>query len=737
MADAATNIAIEQQADGSIVVDINTRRPQSTKPRESTHDENLAEVLDDQTLSVISSELMEGVEADIASRIDWVANYNDGLRLLGILLEKGGIDSKTSKVRHPLLMWAIVKFQAQTRGEVLPVGGPVDVDQSQQLSPTIADAIKEDTNYYFTTKASEYYPDTDRGLFYLGYGGTIFKKVYRCPIRKRPVSECVYLTDLIISNDTTDIPNAARITHRVEMTRQQMLQLIDAEYFRDLPIMTPSLNRSTTTTAVGQTIGVKASIQRPDDIPHTLYESYCLLDLGRHDESFREKGQTAGLQLPYRVTMDRDSRQIFEVRRNWREADETRAARRRFVKWGLVPGIGYLDLGYLNLLGNHALALTALERILIDSGIYSIWPGGVRVKGMRMETNEIRPGPGEFPEIDTSGMPIQQAIMALPFKGDSGTVLQLLQHLEMQGEKTAGQVDIPTGAGGSLQNVPVGTIMAAIDQQAQPEIAVHQRLHNAQKEEILLVQELLAEEDDCLALLKRPDASQPYTREQFARASLMPASDPNTPSRVHRVVQGTVLEALSAKNPTLYNQREVQKRLLGIAKIYNPEEVLMPVLPPQPAPPDPTMAIAQMQAELEQQRITIDKADKDAHLKLDQRAQMLKEWQTEQELALEKQKAQASAASDAQKAEQQAFVSQTDSQTRTATEQQRTLRDSEIELANAEANRGLERDNAEADRESRELIAAMNDQTKLEIEGLRQKAEKTSDNPARDKKSGP
>lgn len=724
MPEAATNIAIEQQADGSIVVDINTRRPKTTNTRPSTHDENLAEILDDQTLSVISSELIEGIEADIASRTDWVQNYNDGLRLLGILLEKGGIDSKTSKVRHPLLMWAIVKFQASTRGEVLPVGGPVDIDQSQKLSPKITDAIKDDINYYFTNKASEYYPDTDRGLFYLGYGGTIFKKVYRCPIRKRPVSECVYLTDLIISNDTTDIPNAARITHRVEQTKQQMLQLIDVGYFRDLPVMTPSLNRSTTTTAIGTTIGVKAQVQRPDDIPHTLYEAYCLLDLGRFSDEFREKKQEPGIQLPYRVTIDRDSRQIFEVRRNWRETDERRTARRRFVKWGLVPGIGYLDLGYLNLLGNHALALTALERILIDSGIYSIWPGGVRVKGMRMETNEIRPGPGEFPEIDTNGLPINQAIMALPFKGDTGTVLALLQHLEEQGEKTAGQVDIPTGSG--LSNVPVGTIMAAIDQQAQPEIAVHQRLHNAQKEEIVLIQELLAEDEDCMELLKRPDADQPYTREQFAAAQLTAASDPNTPARVHRIVQGSVLEALSSKNPTLYNQREVQKRLCEIAKIYNPEEVLMPVLPPQPGPQDPTMAIAQMQQDLEKQRLQIDAADKDGHLTLDKRAQMLKEWQAEREIALKKQMAEAEQQTKAQAAE---MGSQAD--------EARASQDANLRETTAARQANVDLTNAEQDRQSRERIAAMNDQTTLIAKGIEALGDETSDNPARDKKAGP
>lgn len=723
MAKSATSVSIDQQADGSIVIDLSTRRVPDRPERKSTHDENLAEVLDDQALGVISAELIEGIEADISSRQAWVQNYNDGLKLLGILLEKGSLDSKTSRVRHPLLMWAIVKFQAQARGEMLPVSGPAKVEQVDPTAdPRIAQALEDDLNHYLTVTASEYYPDTDRGLFYLGYGGTIFKKVYRDPIRRRPVSECVYLPDLIISNDATDIPNASRVTHRVETSKQQILQLIDVGHFADLPVMQPTNNRPTTATALGQAIGVQASPQRPDDILHTLYECYCLLDLGRWD--YGEKDQSPGLALPYRCTIDRDSRQIFELRRNWREDDDRRTARRRFVKWGLVPGIGYLDLGYLNLLGNHAMALTALERILIDAGIYSIWPGGVRAKGMRMETNELRPGPGEFPEIDTGGRPIQEAIMSLPFKGPAAEVLALLQHLEEQGEKTAGQVDIPTGTG--LTNVPVGTIMAAIDQQAQPEIAVHQRLHTAQKEELWLLRELLVEDPEGMALLKQGNQTQPYTAEQLGSSSLVPASDPNTPSRIHRVMQGTVLELLATNHPELYNQREVQKRILDIAKIHAPEEVLMPILPPPPPPQDPTMAVAQMQAEIEKTRLAMDKADKEGHLALDRLEATLKQRNADRELAIKEQTTKATVAADAQKTQQQALAGQVDAQARSAAEERSALRDSETTMANAEA-----------DRQSRERIAAMNDQTQLIIKGIEQLNEPVSDNPARDTKAGP
>lgn len=677
----ATNVAINAEADGSVVIDLNVKRAAKVSRKDKHHDDNLVEILPDQALQTISQEIIEGVDADIASRTQWVDNYNQGLKLLGLLLEKGSLDSKTSKVRHPLLMWAIVKFQALARGEMLPTSGPVKVRNDGTMDNKIAQALEDDLNHFLTVTASEYYPDTDRALFYLGYGGTIFKKVYRDPLRNnRPVSEAVYLPDLIISNDATDMANAARLTHRVEISTQRIIRLQEAGFWADVTLMQPTPNKSSTAQATGTVTGIAATPQLPRDYPHTIYETYTGIDLTRWGEG--EPGQRAGIEYPYRVSIDRDSRQVYEIRRNWRPNDETHTARRRFVKWGLVPGIGFLDLGYLNLLGNHTLALTALERILVDAGIYSIWPGGVRVKGMRMETNEIRPGPGEFPEIDTGSMPINNAIMPLPFKGPAAEVLALLQHLEDQGEKTAGQVELETGEGRT--NVPVGTIMAAIEQQTQVMVAVHKRLHTAQGEELQLIRELLVEDESGMALLKQANQQQPYTADQLGSASLVPASDPNTPAFVHRIMQGTVLETLATNHPQIYNQREVQKSILEIAK-FNEEiinRVILPVLPPTAPPPDPTITLANMQAEIEKMRMALDAKDAEGHLALDR------------------------------------FKALLDKQGKDADRQQKV-------------------DAAEADRKSREDIAAMNDQTQLILKGIEQLGQPTSAEPARDTAAGP
>lgn len=729
MAQPALDIGISTEADGSVVIDLNSSRKtgEETKPPPDDHEVNLADYLPDAALTSIEAELHEGIDADIASRQRWVQNYNEGIQLLGMLLERPGeLANNTTTVRHWMLSWAIVTFQALANGEMLPARGPCKVENDGPLPNDIAEALERDINHYLKTKFKAYYPDTDRGLYYLGYGGTIFKKVYPCPLRKMPVSETVYLPDLIISNEAVTIEDARRVTHQVEgFSTNKIRQMIDSGWWADKPILNPVLNPSTTRTAQNAALGLAASPSLQRDYPHTMYECYTWLDLGRWGEEFRETDQDPDLELPYVVTSDRDTRQVYRISRGWRKGGNRNQHIKRFIKWGLVPGFGYLDQGYLNLLGNTDMAATALLRILVDSGIFSNFPGGVRVKGIRLDTNEIRPGPGEFPEIETGGLPINQAIMALPFKGPTAEVLALLQHVESSAEKMVGASNMQTKEG--IKDIPVGTMMAAIEMNAVPQIAVHKRLHNGQKEELMALRDELVATPDALALLKNGDEEQPYTAEQLGAASLIPASDPEMPAHLHRFMQATALEMLATQHPEMYDAYEVQAEVHRMAHI-NGEITKRVLRRPQPtAPqPDPTTLQLMMLKDIEEKKLALKKEDQDGRRALDEMAAKVKAHFQQQELDLKREK-QETETSLAAAQDQEHTEAQRDAETlRLAQEQEAADKDRVQALTEAEMKI-----------DSQEAVAAMHDQTTLIVEGIRADKEPTEDKPARDKKSGP
>jgi len=159
--------------------------------------DNLAERVDADELGRVANDLLRGINDDITSRKDYIESRAEGLKLLGLRSEIGdsvgdtnGV-AGTSRVRHPLLLEALLRFQANARSEMLPTDGPVKVRNDAIGSTTeqdrLADALEKDLNHYLTATATEYYPDTDRMLLMLGFGGSAFKKVYFCPSPRQRV----------------------------------------------------------------------------------------------------------------------------------------------------------------------------------------------------------------------------------------------------------------------------------------------------------------------------------------------------------------------------------------------------------------------------------------------------------------------------------------------------------------------------------------------------------------------
>ena len=159
---------------------------------------------------------------------------------------------------------------------------------------------------------SEYYPDTDRMLLMLGFGGCAFKKVYFCPIRNRPVSESVDADDLIVNNMATDLQNAKRITHRVFMRPSTVKRLQILGVYKDVDLSTPlepqldSVQREKNSQQ-----GLAEGTMNPDDRDREIYECYCELDISGFEH--RYKGKHSGLEIPYRVTIDVSTKKILSV----------------------------------------------------------------------------------------------------------------------------------------------------------------------------------------------------------------------------------------------------------------------------------------------------------------------------------------------------------------------------------------------------------------------------------------
>jgi len=718
------NILRLDHGDGSVTVSLDGRPVEGAEAEYNKEFfSNLVDDIDSFELSRISEELLRGVRDDLDSRNDWIEDRAQGIKLLGLKVEIPGLQGASdgapvdgmSRVRHPLLLEAVLRFQANARSEMLPTDGPVKVRNDDYLATVqedgLADALEKDLNHYLTAIAKEYYPDTDRMLFMLGFGGTAFKKVYFCPLRGRPVSETVDADDLIVNNAATTLTDAKRITHRVYMRPSTVRRLQILGVYRDIDLMTPSMeNPDAVQREKASQQGISVDSKDPEDRDREIYEIYCELDIRGFEHKY--KGKETGLEIPYRVTIDVSSREILSIVRNYNEptgeeGDELPEARINIVKYSFVPGMGFYDIGLLHILGNTTNAVTAAWREMLDAGMYANFPGFLMADtGARQNTNIFRVPPGGGALVKTGGMPINQAIMPLPYKEPGQAMMNLVQNMVETGQRVGSTSELQVGEGRS--DAPVGTTLAMIDQATKIINSVHKRLHASQAEEFQLLAQCFREHPESF-FKKRKGPSLQWNAQLFLQAldnhEIVPQADPNTASHTQRLMKVMALKQLQATNPAMFDATKIDMEAMRAIGWSNPEQFMATNQGPPPPPPE-------VMAKMEE--LKIKKQDADTKTMLAQ-AQIQKDMQGQQGVPLDqnklidlqlKQQDMKQKQLDAQIKQMDIAAKMRESMMQMQTERADTqVRLHEAELKNQDDR--FEAANRQRDRESAERIAAV------------------------------
>lgn len=572
---------------------------------------NLAEDLDQQERTRVCEDLLIGINDDLTSRKDWVGDRALGLKMLGLRVELPGVAGASegaptegmSRVRHSLMLEACLRFQANARSELLPTDGPVKVRNDDNGATTaednLADDLERDMNHYLTVTATEYYPDTDRMLLTLGFGGTEFKKGYFCPLRNRPAIEWVNANDLIVNNSATDLANAKRITHRLDMAPNVVKRLQILGVYRQIPLSDPLMPKDDAVKREEmEQQGIQRDALRVEDRDREIYECYCELDLKGYEHKL--DGEPTGLPVPYRATIDVSSRELLSLVRDYNEDTKDMPVRRRtFVQYLYVPGFGFYGIGLLHILGNTTAALTAALREMIDNGMFANFPGALIAKGAsRQNTTINRIPPGGLAQIDTQGMSIHDAIMALPYQTQHmAPLMALMQDVAQNGQRLGGISEVQVGEGRA--DAPVGTTLAMLEQATKVENSVHKRLCVAQAEEFEMLKEMFLEHPESFWQQKRKMARQ-WDEDTFRHAlencNLVPQADPNTASHTQRIIKYMGLRQMAAAQPTMYDPFAIDEAGLKLLGFGNPSEFFSKT----PAPPSPEAQAKMAQLQIEQ-----------------------------------------------------------------------------------------------------------------------------------------
>ncbi len=650
--DPVTGTVEHDQPDGGVVVQLDAHRG-GDEDKDDFY-RNLAEKLDPQTLAKIANAVHDGVRADDDSRGNWLNTRARAMDYLGLELKEpsaSGADSSAavegmSTVTNPLLLEACLKGWANAQAEMLPSNGPVKIDDEMaprsEAEEELAEALERDMNHYLTVTDTAYYPDTSHMLLWgVYFGGSGFKKVYRDPLRRRPVSVAVDAKDLIVSDTTKDLRSCERITHQVSMRPSVFKRMKLSGAYRDVSTPQPTPDApDAVQAAIAGIQGTQATPARPEDQPYTIWETQCEIDL---DEFAPTQFRGKGLPLPYLITIDKESREVLALRRDWREDDKECERKRLYIRYPYVPGPGFYGTGLLNILGNSSAAMTAAWRLALDAAMFGNFPGGIADKAAtRQNTSDLRVAAGTFAQVESGGKDLRTLFMPLPYKDVSPGMLALMDKVTQQAQSLGGVADIPTAEG--VANVPVGTMLAQIEQATKVMGAAHKGMYQAQAEEIEMLVELFREDPEAFWRGNKKCPQDYWNEEKLLQAlqdcDLVPRADPNTPSHIHRVARALGLTQM-LQSPALaavLNAKEVAMRVVRVLG-ENPEGLVVDPVPQAPQaqgkPTDPLVGQAKMMDATTKQKSAIDRSQLDAaELQIRQAELELKRQKIEAEKAI-------------------------------------------------------------------------------------------------------
>jgi hypothetical protein len=560
--------------DGGVVLDFDMGAAEQTEPE---FGDNLAEWIEDSDLIELSTDLIEQFEGDRRSREDWEDSYIKGLDLLGMKFENRTKPwDGACGVFHPMLAEAVVRFQAQSIQEVFPARGPAKVKLAGEKT---AEKVKQGTrvqeylNYLTCTEMDEYRDETEMLLFSLPLAGSAFRKTYFNSAKARPESLFVPAEDFVVSYGTTSLNSCPRATHVMKRTENEVRKLQVRGFYRDIELPAPEPDMSEIKRKYDKMTGHEVT-QDLDD-RHTLLEMQVDLDLCCFEDP-------SGVALPYVVTIDKTSRQVLSIYRNWEEGDPSWKRRDHFVHYKYLPGLGFYGFGLVHMIGGLSKSATSILRQLVDAGTLNNLPGGLKSRGLKIKGDDTPIMPGEFRDVDVVSGAIKDNISYLPYKEPSGVLYQLLTDLVQEGRRfaSAGDAKVADMNG----EAPVGTTLAILEREMKVLSAIQARLHAAMGKELVILSKIV-KDNGPIEYPYAVDGPHTLQADFDERVDVIPVSDPNAGTMAQRIMQAQALLQLSQTNPQAFDKPLMVRKMveaLGVEdaeKLVPTEEDLVPTDP--------------------------------------------------------------------------------------------------------------------------------------------------------------
>lgn len=563
----------------------------------------VSDIKDDQILTKIGKQVVEGYDNDLDSRKPWEKDVDTYTKLaLQIADKKTYPWPNASNVKYPLLATASMQFAARAYPSLVPSNGQIVKCQVVGSDPTgekeaRAARISTHMSYQVMSEMEDWEEEMDRLLLSLPIIGTVFKKTYWNPEKQRNESCLVFPKDLVVNYWAKSLEDAERKTQVYQYNKRKIKEKQLQGIYADVELPTPSAYMLDTS-------GIRATnqVQSDDDetTPYIILEQHMYYDLDGD-----------GYAEPYVAVVEYSSKKVLRLVARFNadsiyvdqdgkviriEPDE------HYTKFSFVPNPdgGFYDIGFGRLLGTINASVDTIINQLIDAGSLSNLQAGFIGKGLRIRMGDNKFTPGEWKAVNATGDDLKKQILPLPVNPPNPVLMQLLQYLVQSGKELASVAEIMTGKMPG-QNTPATTTQVAVEQGMKVFTAVYKRIFRSLSKEFRKLYKLNAQylnPETEVAILDTPIEQSDYFGDPN---DLIPGADPSAVTQQEKQTKAQMLMQLMGMG-TL-NPMAVTKYALEAFEIPQAEQFIMQQ---QPQQPDPKAQALQLKAQIDQQKAQAD-----------------------------------------------------------------------------------------------------------------------------------
>lgn len=590
---------------------------------------NLAANLDEDTLTKIGNEVVEGYNDDKQSRSEWEKKAKEYFELaLQVAKEKSFPWPKASNVKFPLVSIAAMQFGARAYPTLVPSTGKIvqmrvlgkDPDGQKYQR---AQRVSTHMNYQLTVQMEDWEEDYDKLLIMLPIIGVAFKKTYYDSSLRRNKSCLVLPQNLVVNYWTKSLEESFRITEVLYLTRNQVKERqLQEIYLEDVDLGDPILEVDTD----NEKRDLKP-VKVDQSTPYKILEQHTFLDLD--DDGYFE---------PYIVTVDYHTAKVLRIVPRFKQENiDTNTdgdvvsikPDHYYTKFPFFPNPdgSFYDLGFGHLLGPINEAVNTLINQLVDSGTIRNLQAGFVGKGIQIRKGEQRFQPGEWKQVNAIGDDLRKQIVPLPSNEPSKVLFELLGLLIQSGKELASIAEIFVGKMPG-QNTPAYTTKETVEQGMKLFTAIYKRVYRAQTKELKKLYELnryYLDPEEYVSVLDEPIQQSDY---ESPPDDLIPAADPSASSNTEKMAK---VEALAQLLPLgTINPMALTMRWLEALDETQPEQLIIPP-EQQQQKPDPKV-------EAEMAKTQIKQAESQHKMQMEELKMQLEQQKQTMQMQLEKQR---------------------------------------------------------------------------------------------------